>query len=99
MPTLYSSLLRLCINIPMLRILFFSTTRKITHHRHHKRDLNLHYHPLIYGTVCCAAGMLMYQHSSSVNVVLKMQDLVTKAKRLDLLPTKNQSRTQHVNSA
>jgi hypothetical protein len=40
-------------------------------------------------TVCCAAGMLMYQHASSVYVVLKMQDLVTKAKRPSLLPTKN----------
>jgi len=80
----------------MLRILFFGTTWKMTHHSQHKRDLNLHYHPLIYVTVCCAAGMLMYQHSSSVNVVLKMQDLVTNAKRLNLLSTKKTSHAHNM---
>jgi hypothetical protein len=70
-----------CINIPMLRILFFSITWKMTHHRHHKCDLKLHYHPFIYGTVRCAAGMLMCLHSSSRNEILKMQDLVTKANK------------------
>ena len=68
----------------------------MTHHRHHKCDLKLHYHPLIYGTVCCAAGMLMCQHSSSGNVILKMQDLVIYIYiKLNLLPTKKKTSQAH----
>jgi hypothetical protein len=59
--------------------------------KYHKWDLNVHNHPLIHSTVCCAAGMLMCQHPSPINLIRKMQNLITKIKKTNLLLTKNQS--------
>jgi hypothetical protein len=70
-PTLHGSLQAFCMELPMLILLFYGT-RKITCHWYRKCDLNPHYRPLIYVTACSAVDMLMCQHSSSVNPILKM---------------------------
>jgi hypothetical protein len=77
-------------------IIFWYKTKNDMPQRHHKCDLNLHYH----ATVCCAAGMLMCQPIifSKCNPE-NARSCSFKKKKLNLLPTNHQSGTQHVSTA